>query len=203
MKILLIDNNTKHLPELTKALAGHDIEQVAYMPGRRFGTADKDLIVLSGGGGEGNEINDRQAQGGLWYEDELRLVQKINKPIVGICMGFEVIARAFGAEVKPAGRLIKGWCWVNATTAGQQAFGQNRLKQYEAHRWCAPSAPAGFKVLAGSASGVEIMAHQSRPIIAVQFHPEVAGGSLNLGQIIDLVLSAAPAGKPMSVHAAS
>jgi carbamoylphosphate synthase small subunit len=39
-------------------------------------------------------------------------------------------------------------------------------------------------VLAHSVTGIEMIKHRSRPIIATQFHPEVEGGTLKLQQLL-------------------
>jgi hypothetical protein len=59
MKILLINNNTIHLDALEQSLTGHEIEIQKYQPGLEFHDTDKDLVILSGGGGEGLEIEDK------------------------------------------------------------------------------------------------------------------------------------------------
>jgi hypothetical protein len=72
MKILLVNNNTLHLEELLTALAGHNVEIQDYKPGIWFHDVGKDLIILSGGGGEGKEVHDYYTPNRLWYEDEIR-----------------------------------------------------------------------------------------------------------------------------------
>lgn len=183
MKILLINNHTQHLTELSAALEGNDVEIRSYQPGVDFSCEDKDLIILSGGGGEGLEINDEHKPGRLWYYDQMEFIRSCQKPIVGICMGFEVISRAFGAQVKEMGYLIERFADLNTTGQGQTLFGKPELRQFEAHSWHVPEAPQGFDVLAASATGVEIIKHQSRPILATQFHPE-KGGTVSLEQLI-------------------
>jgi len=69
MKILLINNHTDYLSNVEKALAGHDVEVQIYQPGLKFNDQGKDLVVLSGGGGEGYELKDKR-HGKLWYEDD-------------------------------------------------------------------------------------------------------------------------------------
>ncbi len=183
MKILVINNNTKHLPDLTAALAGHQVEIRNYRPGLDFGCDDKDLIILSGGGGEGLEIHDEHQPGKLWYADQMKFIRGCQKPIIGICMGFEVIARAFGARVEKLSQGLDGFTEFATTELGKQTLGKSRLKQFEAHDWCVPTAPKGFEVLAESATGMEIIKHSVRPILATQFHPE-KGGTLRLNQLV-------------------
>lgn len=184
MKILLINNHTVHMKELTEALAGHDVEVQLYQPGLRFHEEGKDLVILSGGGGEGLEIDDIYLAGHLWYEDQMEFIKQTTKPIFGICMGFEVIARAFGAPVKQMPSLIEGFVNFNTSDKGKKMLGHANLEQFEAHRWHVPYVPEEeFEVLAESESGVEIIKHKWRDIFATQFHPE-KGGTLQLNHLI-------------------
>ncbi|HEX5394831.1 MAG TPA: gamma-glutamyl-gamma-aminobutyrate hydrolase family protein [Candidatus Saccharimonadales bacterium] len=183
MKILLIDNRTEHKMALEKALAGHELEIQKYRPGIKFHTDGKDLVILSGGGGEGREINDTHKAGHLWYEDELEFVKNCDKPLLGICMGFEIICRAYGSEVNEMPDVLKGPAKLKVTRKGKKYFGTAAISQYEAHKWSVKKTPKGFKKLAKSSSGVEVIKHKKRPIIATQFHPEM-GGTLELNQLI-------------------
>ena len=183
MKILLIDNNTEHKKALARALAGHDVEVQRYTPGVRFNYQDKDLVLLTGGGGEGHEIDDKHSPGRLWYEDEMKFIQVCNKPVIGICMGFEIIANTFGAKVDEMKKEVRGVKRLRTTKAGREYFKKDNLRQYEAHKWRVKSVPKGFEVLARSETGIEIMRHKKRPIIATQFHPE-KGGTLDLPKLL-------------------
>ena len=193
MKILVINNHTKHLPDLTAALAGHDLEIREYRPGMDFACASKDLIVLSGGGGEGLEIHDEHKPGKLWYEDQMRFVKNCQKPIIGICMGFEVVSRAYGAKVAKMQRGVDQiFMEFSTTPAGERLLGKTRIKQFEAHDWHVQQAPKGFKVLAKSDIGIEIIQHEKLPIFATQFHPE-KGGTLQLKGLVNQIYISARA----------
>jgi anthranilate/para-aminobenzoate synthase component II len=183
MKILLINNHTRHLPALSQALTGNDVEIQMYHPGLNFHEEDKDLIILSGGGGEGMEIDDVVVKDKLWYEDEMEFVLKTKKPMLGICMGFEVICRAYGQNVNKMGMLIEGFRKSNTTGKGQKLLGKQKLRQFEAHQWFVPEAPKGFKVLADSDTGIEVISDSVRKRFATQFHPE-KGGSLHLSRLL-------------------
>jgi GMP synthase-like glutamine amidotransferase len=181
MKILLVNNHTVHLTQLNQALAGHDVEMQVYKPGLDFHFEGKDLVILSGGGGEGLEISDEYTAGHLWYEDQMEFILSCKKPIIGICMGFEVIARAFGQAVPKMPRMLQGQTNIKTTSKGKKLFDTNTLTQYEAHSWHVDSAPKGFKVLADSNNGIEII--KNKNILATQFHPEQRG-TLNLRQLL-------------------
>lgn len=187
MNILLINNHTRHLEALNNALVGHNVEIQMYQPGITFNDSDKDLVILSGGGGEGLEIYDKVQRGKLWYEDQMNYVLTSNKPILGICMGFEVICSAYGAIVPKMPKLIEGFTEIKATPKGQEVLQRSELKQYEAHQWHVPSVSEKFfDILAESDYGVEMIRHKWRPILATQFHPE-KGGTLNLSGLLNRV----------------
>lgn len=183
MKILLINNHTRHLSSLAVALAGHDVELRDYRPGLDFSCANKDLVILSGGGGEGLEIDDEHTPGKLWYEDEMKFIRTTDRPILGICMGLEIITRAFGGSVKKLAKGVDGFVEFKPTDSGKKRFNKTNLKQFEAHDWHVPKAPKGFRVLARSNTGIEIIEHKTRQILATQFHPE-KGGSLQLANLL-------------------
>lgn len=181
MRILLVDNHTVHKKALLKALAGHKVEIQKYRPGIDFHTDGKDLVILSGGGGEGYEIHDSHQKGKLWYEDEMKFVKNCDKPILGICMGFEVIARAYGGKIEEIGRLVQGYKDIRLNGLGKSLLLQPKAKQFESHRWCLKKTPKGFEVLADSKTGIEIM--KKGNILATQFHPE-KGGTLGLPHLL-------------------
>lgn len=183
MKILLINNHTRHLQSLQQSLVGHDVEVQLYRPGLNFHDSGKDLIILSGGGGEGLEIDDKVERDRLWYQDEMEFVLRNKKPLIGICMGFEVICRAYGKDVPKMDKLLMARTGFKTTKKGESILGQKRLLQYEAHQWRVTQPPRGFEVLAESRTGIEII--QKGNIFATQFHPE-KGGTLKLASLLKI-----------------
>ncbi len=188
MKILLINNNTAHLKALNKALVGHDVEIQEYAPGLDFYHRDKDLVILSGGGGEGLEIDDTDYQGRLWYEDEMKFVRSCQKPLIGICMGFEIMAKAYDKPVPYLGKTISKTSSLDVTEKGWQLFGKQSFRQVESHGWSVSEAPEGFETLAKSEHGVELMYDPLLRQIGSQFHPEL-GGTLRLEHLLSAVIN--------------
>ncbi|MGH7156906.1 MAG: glutamine amidotransferase-related protein [Candidatus Saccharimonadales bacterium] len=181
MKILLINNHTRHLQSLQRSLIGHDVEVQLYKPGLDFHDQGKDLIILSGGGGEGLEINDKIDQDRLWYQEEMEFVLRNKKPLIGICMGFEVICRASGLAVPKMPQLLMAQTNLQTTKKGRAVLGRAKLSQLEAHQWHVTKLPKGFDVLAESNTGIEII--KKGNTIATQFHPEKPG-TLELSRLL-------------------
>jgi len=101
-------------------------------------------------------------------------------PILGVCLGHQAIAEAFGGPVVRADRLMHGkTTWVSHT--GHELF-RDIPSPLEAMRYhsllVAPEGvPSDLEVIAWSDDrpvGREIMAlcHRSLPVYGVQFHPE-------------------------------
>ena len=191
MKILLVNNHTVHLDSLRQALSGHELEIIEYRPGVEFNDADKDLVILSGGGGEGLEISDKVSRSELWYDDEMAYVRRTDKPVLGICMGFEVIVQAHGGRVHYQPDLVKGFKTTHITDSGQNFIKDKVINQLEAHYWFVPEVPEKqLEVLARSDSGIEIVRHKQKKQLGTQFHPEAAGGTLYLPKLINQFLAA-------------
>jgi anthranilate/para-aminobenzoate synthase component II len=188
MKILLVDNGTIHLQKIINSFAEHEVEVLHYAPGALFNDADKDLVILSGGGGEGHEIDDKHTDNELFYDDQIKFVIKTKKPILGICMGFHVIATAFGARVEDVNAYFEQFKPVHLLESGIKFFGQKELSQYEAHHMGIRHLSHPLAALAFSANGIEIIKHKTKPILATQFHPEVPGGTLGIKQLITAIL---------------
>ncbi|TCS81279.1 anthranilate synthase component II [Tepidibacillus fermentans] len=108
----------------------------------------------------------------------MEVIQKIGKkiPTLGVCLGHQAIAKAFGGEIKLAEQLMHGKASLvqhNKTPLFQgvpQVFLAGRY-----HSWIIDETeiPDEIEVTAKTVDG-EIMAirHKQYPIVGVQFHPE-------------------------------
>ena len=188
MKILLVKNPTEYINNVTNALSAHEIELLEYRPGVIFNTTGKDLVILSGGGGEGFELYDKHENGDLWYRDELSFVLTCDKPLLGICMGFELIVHAYGSEIVPMGGEVKGFRNVLMKNG-------RIVRQYQYRHFGVKEVSPEFEILAQSDLGVEMVRHKNRPILATQFHPEIEGSTLTLEELVHAAL--APAKSPV------
>jgi anthranilate synthase/aminodeoxychorismate synthase-like glutamine amidotransferase len=131
-------------------------------------------------------------EAGISKEVILRFGARI--PILGVCLGHQCIAEAFGGEIIRASRLMHGRA-STITHNGNSLFSDLPVS-FEAARYHSlvvkrNSLPTSLEITAESDDG-EIMAisHRQFPVHGVQFHPEsvlTRGGKKILAQFLTLV----------------
>jgi anthranilate synthase/aminodeoxychorismate synthase-like glutamine amidotransferase len=167
--LLLIDNYDSFTHNLAHAFAvlGPRIEIVA---NDRISVAEivrraPDYVVLSAG-----PRGPRQAGVSLSAARELVGVL----PLLGVCLGHQCIAQAFGVGVVRATQPVHGkTSEIRHRECGLFAGIPSGFRAARYHSLIVPAAPPGFEVLAWTSAG-EIMAigHERAPAWGVQFHPE-------------------------------
>ncbi len=134
-----------------------------------FNINDIGAIILSGGP---NSIHEKGSP-----NIDFKIFE-INKPILGICYGMQLICQnldglvGFG-EVREFGStgihiikkslLTDGWCDQNS-----------KIYTWMSHGDCVKKVPSDFEVIANSENGnVAIICNEEKKIYGIQFHPEV------------------------------
>jgi anthranilate synthase/phosphoribosyltransferase len=131
---------------------------------------DFDRLVISPGPG-------RPEGAGLSVELIRRFAGR--KPILGVCLGHQAIAAAFGGRIVRARKIMHGKADTishDGKTIFSEAPNPLRVIRYHSLAVERESLPAGFEVSATSQDG-EIMAirHLEHRIEGLQFHPESIG----------------------------
>lgn len=167
MKVLLIDNGTSYLEKIKSLLKDHFVTVVSYndIP-ENYNIYD--LIILSGG--HKIFINKENEQ---LIHKEIELIKYSNTPIIGICYGSELINVVFGGSIKQINK-IKGLRIIHQSI--QNPIFDNikdKLEVFENHSFTVDELSPDLVTLATSDSGVEIYRHKIKPIIGMQFHPEM------------------------------
>ncbi len=133
-------------------------------------------LVLSGGPGSVSES---------MAESFNREILDLEVPILGICYGEQLLVAHLGGRVEPAREREYGRATLEIDETGDPLFDgvPARSIVWMSHGDRVKSLPEGFRVLGTSESSpYAAIRHESRPIYALQFHPEVthteAGGQI-------------------------
>jgi len=130
--------------------------------------ADYDGVLISPGPGTPEEAGVSMAM--------IKKCAEIKKPLLGVCLGHQAIATAFGATVNRAPELLHG----KTTIVSHQQSGilENIPSPFVATRYHSlaineSTLPKEIEVTGRSESGVVMsVRHKELPIEGVQFHPE-------------------------------
>lgn len=166
MRILLIDNGSKHLQNLLRLLKKNEIVTIPFFV-KYPRTDDFDLIILSGGS-RYSVLNNPDKFG-----QEISIVKKSKVPIIGICEGCEIIAYAYGSTLERLEKKTKGIKEILITKKYDFIPSTNSFKVYEAHHWSITKLGRILLGLAKSKNGFEIIKHKNKNIYGFQFHPEM------------------------------
>jgi GMP synthase (glutamine-hydrolysing) len=149
-------------------------ELVEWTPGRgEDAPAGADALVVLGGG-----MNVHEAERLPWLRGEIELLRDAladGLPVLGICLGAQLLATAAGAEVLRAREPEIGWFEVRREPPGATDRLLGALpERFTAFQWhsYAFQPPAGAAVLAASDVCPQAFRVDGRAW-GVQFHPEV------------------------------
>jgi GMP synthase-like glutamine amidotransferase len=107
------------------------------------------------------------------YADEMALIRRYAKPILGICGGHQILALAYGGKLSALPEPIYGRTRV-ARTAETPLFDglESVFVAFTKHQYVVAEAPMPFRLTARSelTGSVYAMEHENK--FGVQFHPE-------------------------------
>jgi len=175
IKALIIDNHSNYIQEVIDILTDYGIRctVIHYADFTLNDSKTFDFFILSGGG-----INIRT---NLALDQERELVRQTPKPIFGICAGFQIIATVYAKYPSKTPVLeklpekVQGVKKINIFNLSELGinYPDNELDVFESHGWAIKTPIDNFTVFGSSEYGTEIIKHNSKPILATQFHPEV------------------------------
>ena len=169
MKIYVVDNGGQWTHREYRVLRDLGVE-TKIVPNTSLSTEldDLDGLVLSGGAPSIASEIDKLGNIGSFINDH-------SYPILGICAGLHFIALHFGGEVGPGHHPEFGKTEVTISSGDRILAGlPEKIIAWENHNDEVKKLPEDFKVLASSKTcKIQAFAHKTRPIFAVQFHPEV------------------------------
>jgi GMP synthase (glutamine-hydrolysing) len=116
---------------------------------------------------------------------------KLDLPILGICLGLQVMAETFGGRGEKG--AVGGYAEVEVEVIEEDDILKGlppRIRTWASHADQVVLLPQQFRVLARSqVCEIEAMRHETRPLYGVQWHPEVVhteGGTRLLENFIEL-----------------
>ena len=130
------------------------------------------LVVLGG------PIGVYEQESYPFLRDELRLIEarlKAGRPVLGVCLGAQLMAAALGARVYPAPAKEVGWAPVSLTAAGRESVLRHVDGGVPVLHWHGDTfdLPTGATLLAST----EVCPHQAfsygPQALGLQFHLEV------------------------------
>lgn len=172
MKLLIFDNHdsfTYNLVQIIREWGKCSFDVVADEQFINLDLNDYDKILLSPGPGLPAE--------------SLRLLTVIPQcagrmPIMGVCLGHQAIAVAFGGQLQRARRVVHGEVSLAKKTGISSPLFRGIPDEFEVgryHSWTVdPSKPGSdIQVTAETADGtIMALQHRTLPVFGVQFHPE-------------------------------
>jgi len=167
----LVNNDSDTWQELLDATraAGYDVTPVHHSAISSIDPYDYDLAILSGGWYYDDEEKMLRE-----YNAELELIKSAPVPILGICVGMQLMHIADDESVPLLGKRQYGWAVIDVLEAGRKLFGfSERIKVFKNHDRAVIETDPDFEILATSPGFTEIMLHKSKSLLGVQFHPEV------------------------------
>lgn len=126
--------------------------------------------------------------------DVIRWVAEAQKPLLGVCLGHQAIAEAFGGLVTHAPELMHGK--TSQLVHQNESVFKNLPSPFTATRYHSlavepATLPAELTVTSQTDSGIIMgLCHKTAPMHGVQFHPEsvlTEGGYLMLGNWLEEV----------------
>lgn len=174
MNITVINNESRYLNQLLKW--AHDgkrnqVDVIDYDKIDKEQLHEADLIILSGGYKDPVMYNPEK------YKQEIELIKSTTKAVLGICMGFEIIAYAFGSDLERMPNKESKKLKLEMLEASPIFEGLKTILVSEHHRWRIKKLGNDLSAIAKSIDGIEIIQHIKLPIYGCQFHPELEPNS--------------------------
>ena len=102
-------------------------------------------------------------------------IKHFDIPILGICLGHQLIAKTFGGEVSTSDTESYAQVKINLLDTSNLFKGlESPLDVWSSHKDEVHTLPKEFDIIASSSlCDIEAMKHKEKEIYGIQFHPEV------------------------------
>ncbi len=173
--LLIIDNQSRFIKLFTRHyLAEQDFDYRIFDHNQPISLPDKPKvkgIILSGGKGNPYEP--------LNLTSNFVALINFNVPIMGFCLGHEVIAAAYGGRIKKLPEYHGKKEMIKITEPADPIFDgieKTEVLLVKSHSFYVSKLPSCFNILATSGTcETEIIKHKTKTLYGIQSHPEVSG----------------------------
>ena len=167
LKILVINNYGQFCHLIHRAVRDLDVETgiiANTLSNEEILAMEPDGLIISGG-----PTMDRIGRAG-------EMVRELELPILGICLGHQLMARAYGGEIATGQK--GGYAAIQVKILDEDEILKGigpTTSVWASHADEVTKLPPDFIQLARSdVCEVEAMRHKSKPLFGVQWHPEVS-----------------------------
>lgn len=179
MKTLIINNHTKDIEELTYLFPNSTVIQKEGVGDVK--TDNYDLVVISGGSNVPTVLRHPEQ-----YLEEIQFIRNCSVPILGICLGAELINYVYGGELQELPEEHKGPVSIKVKDLSlSNAIGALDFEARENHQIAVKNLSKDFISCAYSEHGIEVFKHNSKPVVGLQFHPELQKDEKLLGWVFN------------------
>lgn len=177
-KIILVDCGAKESIIRKLIERGVSVKRVPW--NYDFNKEDSDALFISNGPGDPKKCDT--------LIENVRTYMKKNKPILGICLGSQILGLAAGADTyklkyghrshnQPCVEVGTQRCYITSQNHGYAVKEETLPRNYEA--WLKNAND-------GSVEGIR---HKTKPFVTVQFHPEANSGPVDTEWVFDRFVS--------------
>lgn len=170
MKVLFVNNKDSFVWNLVDYVSMFESDTIV-VPNtvslEEVSRIDPDAIVISPG--PGNPVNPRD------IGNCINIIRESNVPLLGVCLGHQAIAVAFGCDVShsPSGPLHGKTSMVNHNGKGIFKGLPDPLTGGRYHSLAITRLSGELEITAKTDDGIIMgVRHKERPIYGLQFHPE-------------------------------
>jgi carbamoyl-phosphate synthase small subunit len=178
-RVVLVDCGCKH--SIVRNLVDRGLSVLRVPWDHDFLSEDFDALMISNGPGDPKTC--------AATIEHVRRAMELGRPILGVCLGNQILALAAGADTyklkfghrgqnQPCGRVGTPRCYITSQNHGFAVDEQTLPAEWE---------PWFRNLNDGTNEGIR---HRSRPFMSVQFHPEAAPGPLDTTFLFDELVEA-------------
>jgi GMP synthase-like glutamine amidotransferase len=171
MNVLLVNNDSDTWDELQAVAkaAGYNVTPIHCSAIGAIDPRGYNLAILSGGWWYDDEVELLET-----YAEELMFIRTTPIPILGICIGMQLMHVSVDQAVPLMAERENGWKEIDVNVSGQMIFDfPEKIKVFKNHDRAVFETDPQFDEVASSSGHAEILLHRTRPLLGVQFHPEV------------------------------